>query len=444
MITAITAKNFKAFESFKIHLKPITILVGPNNSGKSSIISVIRLLSQTAESFDISVPLLLNGAFGDFGTYKDIIYGNLRARKLELGITFEPNFFGMVKRDYKTISIDLSFKYRVGRREIILNSISLKADDKEQLRTEYSIESEKQLIQKIGEIEIPTALKSRISKFMRIQNFIPQRVMVPYLGESKLRKLLPADTDRIYRTLNRISYDINHEFGLIDYVGAMRLPPERTYLSTGASRSRVGANGQFASNILALDSAKGGKKSKNILSNVKEWLIQAGIASDIKIEQISDRHYEIKIQHPKSKEYQNFADVGFGNSQVLPVLISGFNLKDGGTFIVEQPEIHLHPHAQAELGDFFSFLLKKKVQSIIETHSEHLILRLQQHVIVGNIKPEEMNFLYVHAPEDKKVITEMHLDENGKFTTEWPEGFFPDRLVEAQKIAQKRFFKKQN
>jgi predicted ATPase len=437
MITNISSKNFKAFDSFNINLKPITILVGPNNSGKSSILSAIRLLAQTAESFDSNVPLLLNGAFGDFGTYKDIVYGNNRSRKLELGVKFEPS----LNREYKSIGIDLSFKYRAGRREIILNSICLKSDNEDQLITEYSVESEKQLIKKIGKVEIPTVFKSRASRYMRIQNFIPQRVFIPFSGESKLKKILEPDVEKIYRTINRISYEINHEFTLIDYVGAMRLPPERTFLSSGASRTRVGASGQFAANILAIDSAKGGKKTKNILSNVKNWLSAAGIASDIKIDQISDRHYEIKIQHPKSKEYQNYADVGFGNSQILPVLVSGFNMRPGGIFIVEQPEIHLHPQAQAELGDFFTDLLKKKVQSIIETHSEHLILRLQQHVLDGTIKPEDICFLYVHAPNDKKTIIQLMLDDNGKFIKDWPGGFFPERLHEAQKIAQKRYLK---
>jgi len=437
MITRITTKNFKAFENLKIDLKPITILIGPNNSGKSSILSAVRLLAQTAESFDSSVPLLLNGAFGDFGTYKDLIYENNRARKLELGITFEP----ILPREYKSISIDVSFKYRTGRREIILNSIYLKSDGNDQLKTEYSLESEKQLINKVGHVEIPTVYKSRISQYMRIQNFIPQRVFIPFSRESKLRNLLDPDIEKIYRTINRISYEINHEFALIDYVGAMRLPPERTFLFSGANRTRVGANGQFAANILAIDSAKGGQKSKNILPNVKSWLSASGIASDIKIEQISDRHYEIKIQHPKSQEYQNYADVGFGSSQILPVLVSGFNMRQGGIFIVEQPEIHLHPQAQAELGDFFSGLLKKNVQSIIETHSEHLILRLQQHVLDGIIKPEDISFLYIYAPKDKKTIFQISLDNNGKFTKEWPEGFFPERLKEAQKIAQKRYNK---
>jgi len=190
-----------------------------------------------------------------------------------------------------------------------------------------------------------------------------------------------------------------------------------------------------------MDSAKGGKRSRNILPNLKEWLIKSGIASDIKIEPISDRHYEIKIQNSITHEYQNYADVGFGNSQVLPVLVSGFNLIEGGIFIVEQPEIHLHPRAQAELGDFFLQLYKKSIQSIIETHSEHLILRLQQHVIEGKINQNDICFYYVHAEQDGKKITELRLDENGKFNKDWPEGFFPERLVESKKIAQLRYNK---
>src|ERR1051326_8815411 len=89
MISGLTLRNFKAFEFLAINLRPLTFILGPNNSGKSSIISPSRMLVQTMESYDQEVPLLLDGIMGDFGTYKDIVFGNHRGRVLEMSIDFE-------------------------------------------------------------------------------------------------------------------------------------------------------------------------------------------------------------------------------------------------------------------------------------------------------------------------------------------------------------------
>ena len=128
---------------------------------------------------------------------------------------------------------------------------------------------------------------------------------------------------------------------------------------------------------------------------------KSGIAGDLKVHSLSDRHYEIHDRHPITGEYSNFADVGYGNSQVIPVLIAGYNLRPGDTLLTEQPEIHLHPKAQAELGDFFCDLHQMRVQSFVETHSEHLVLRLQEQVVNGTIPYNDIAFDYVYAKESE-------------------------------------------
>jgi len=441
MITQIKVNNLKAFEKFKIQLKPITLFLGPNNSGKSSILSSLRILAQTIESYDSNVPLLLNGLLGDFGSYKDIIHKNSKNRKLTLSCTIDSksNYIGFKSGE---IEIDMDFIYRTKRREIILNTSKFYLEKNLILSTNYSIDTEKQSIISIGGKDVPSALKAKFSDLFRYQNFLPQRFLAGmYSTKSLTGDFIDEKVENAFRNISKASNEIHKALKNIEYVGAMRVPPTRTFIYTGESRAKIGANGQFAANLLALDAAKGGKKSKNIIQNVKQWMLKAEMASDIKIEPISERHYELKIQHPVTKEYQNYSDVGFGHSQVLPVLIGGFNLPMESTFIVEQPEIHLHPKAQAELGDFFLNLYSRQIQSLIETHSEHLILRLQRYVIEGKISPDDIVFYFVHASNEKKQIVELHLDENGKFTTEWPQGFFPERLDEAREMAKSRFEK---
>ena len=100
--------------------------------------------------------------------------------------------------------------------------------------------------------------------------------------------------------------------------------------------------------------------------------------------------------------------------------------------MVEQPEIHLHPRLQAEFGSFLADCIKSKQgnQFIIETHSEHLILRLQRLVREGILKPQDISVIFVSKKPGGAKAQCLELDENGDFIDDWPGGFFPERLKE--------------
>ena len=446
MINKLHLRNFKAFDSLDIDFKPITILLGPNNSGKSSILAALRLLTQTAESKDPAVVLLLNGIMGDFGTYKDLAYKNQIKRKVELGISIEntrPTPIDISDRtNYirgRLIDITLRYYYRSLRREIVLGNLDVACNDEHLFSTSYSQDSERQLIDKIGVVEVPSSIKSSLSRTLRMENFLPRDFFVANRTDSTTSEFLTRDVERSMRNAVMRGREVITYLRRLEYIGAMRMPPSRTYLFSGEKRNRIGATGEDMVSILSMDTARGGSKSLNLVTLAGEWLERAGIASGVKINPISDRHYEIRIQHPITKEYQNYADVGYGNSQILPILVGGYNTRPDSTFIVEEPEIHLHPKAQAELGSFFLDLYKRRVQSLVETHSEHLILRLQQHVASGQIPSDDIAIYYVYAQSDRKVVLRLSLDEEGKFLNDPPNGFFPERLAEAKNLARIRF-----
>ena len=123
-------------------------------------------------------------------------------------------------------------------------------------------------------------------------------------------------------------------------------------------------------------------------------------------------------------------DVGFGVSQLLPIIVQSLT-KEPQTILLEQPELHIHPRLQADLGNLFAEgALERQKQFIIETHSEHLVLRLQRLVREGKLFPEEISILYVSPGGEGSVVTPLRLDEDGDFIDEWPDGFFPERLRE--------------
>lgn len=134
-------------------------------------------------------------------------------------------------------------------------------------------------------------------------------------------------------------------------------------------------------------------------------------------------------------------DVGIGISQVLPVLVNALGSKNK-LLTIEQPELHLHPSLQAELGDVFinSALGDAQNQIIIETHSEHLILRLMRRIRetqdgtlpegVPRITPEDVAILFVEPTEQGSMVRQIRLDEEGQLIDAWPGGFFEEGFKE--------------
>lgn len=240
---------------------------------------------------------------------------------------------------------------------------------------------------------------------------------------AKLRRVQSNAFDSLLSTLRSV-----------EYVAAMRQPPERTYVNTGVAGLRVGADGKNWPAILALESGRRSSRGNRL----QRWISQAGLASEISVSWLSDRHYEILVTNPVSGESANVADVGQGTSQVLPVVVGGSRLAEGDVFIVEEPEIHLHPRAQAAMGDFFVDLALDGVQSFVETHSEYLILRIQQRVASGDIPASSVIFYYVRSGKSGKHIDALHLDSNAAFCEQIPGGFFPQRVDEARKLAVAR------
>ncbi len=126
----------------------------------------------------------------------------------------------------------------------------------------------------------------------------------------------------------------------------------------------------------------------------------------------------------------NFADIGFGASQVIPVVIQSLLASEGALVIIEQPELHLHPSAQAVLADLFIQKSREGVRFLVETHSEHLILRLQRRIRKGIIVPSDLFVIYVTRKGSESNCHPLQLDEEGDFIDEWPEGFFEEGFTE--------------
>jgi predicted ATPase len=150
---------------------------------------------------------------------------------------------------------------------------------------------------------------------------------------------------------------------------------------------------------------------------------------------------ELVLVDKRSDTIVSHRDVGIGVSQVLPVLVTAY-ASQNEIIAIEQPEIHLHPALQADLGDVFiqSVLGPAKNRFLIETHSEHLLLRIMRRMRETNkgilpqgippIKPKDICVLFVEPDGSRSIVREMPLNENGELVKAWPGGFFEEGLRE--------------
>ena len=229
------------------------------------------------------------------------------------------------------------------------------------------------------------------------------------------------------------SHALEQTLGNLFPMGPFRRPPERWYIFTGTSPQDVGYQGDLLPDLLF--------RRRELVEETNKWLERLEIGYVLSVESVgidSGDLFEVRLRDTRRKKRTNqervtvaLPDVGFGISQLLPFVVQSL-VSEKQIISIEQPEVHVHPKLQADLGDLLAEAIQKPRQNqfIVETHSEHLILRLQRLVREKKIKPEDVSVIYVSRGPEGAKSERLRLDEEGDFIDEWPDGFFPERLRE--------------
>jgi predicted ATPase len=177
---------------------------------------------------------------------------------------------------------------------------------------------------------------------------------------------------------------------------------------------------------------------------VAEWLQNMGLVHSFTVEPIApDRdEYEVRVKASKNSDEVKLTDVGFGISQVLPVIVQAFYAPANSTVMMEQPEIHLHPRAQAGLADVLIAAVAaredgkpRNVQLLVESHSEHLLRRLLRRVAEEQIKESDLALYFCYAGPNGSAMDRLELDTYGDILN-WPPDFFGDELEDVSVQAE--------
>ena len=493
MFTSLELRNFKAFgdKAQRAPLSKINLIYGPNSGGKSSLIQALLLMKQSQESFGnlriiqrnqrnaslkYLTPQVDQGGYVDLGGFPSLIHRHDGRRDLDITVSLEDGSkhpSGLARRgsvkttfsahsdnaailtqtQYRVTLLDeaqlapaltfhctLSYNPRSSRPHAswFVSHISVtnhRRDPWEKdAHYDFSLDTEQIQPPQQGFQFLPSARPPR----RREQQVVDPSVTNSIIGLASRMKA--EGFNRAYATnlvslmandLQYIRLAYEDHLGIkMTYLGPLRSPPERTYTISGGARASAGIQGEFMPNILFQD--------QGVVRAANNWFRRFGIDYEIGMPSISNRVDLVGKRVVSITLTSNFtnrvevtlADVGFGINQLLPVLIEGIVSPPGSIICVEQPEIHLHPRLQAELGDFLveTAFARGGKQWIIETHSELLARRIQALVADEHspVSSGDVSILYVDPSSEGSQIIPLDLDEEGDFYDDWPEGFFEE------------------
>lgn len=445
VLTKLRLKNFKAWEdSGNIRLAPLTVLFGANSAGKTSIPQLLLLLKQTAESPDRRRALQLGDGrtLVDAGTYDDVVHGHDVSRPLEftLGWSLEKPL---------QISDPISGTDYAGDR--LRFSARLGADTQHQPRTEefrYALLDE-------GHVVLDLAVSPREGTDLQRAKASFDLVSKHYVLTRHRGRGWPLPTPvRFYGFPDEVAahfqnaafsadlvLELERMLKSVFYVGPLREYPKRLYLWSGEVPDHVGMRGDRAIEAILASgdrafNSKAKQRTKQLTELVAERLRSMGLIHEFRVKPLG-RHrkeYEVLVRtNPKVPEVK-LTDVGFGVSQVLPVIVECFYVPRRSIVIFEQPEIHLHPRVQADLADLFVDAIRARengmprdCQFIIESHSEHFLRRLQRRIAEQELSKDDAALYFVHTREASAKIEALDVDDYGNINN-WPDGFFGDEM----------------
>lgn len=442
MITNLRLKNFKAWgeQLWKdgVELAPVTLFLGTNSAGKTSLLQPLLLLQQTFACPDRSLDLYLGGKKGDvldLGTFDQIIHGHKVKNELGFGLrladvrrmyyveaAIEPPLFlpGMnVVNVRNDLDYEVTFGYATGGSHLRSMRLDHAALSVGVFRSEKGA-------YRLAAPGYQPPLSSDGQPVPR-REYKPEKSVVLSDAARHAIAHYGLGTDDL-------SYALRQAIENIRYLGPLRERPQTTYLWGGQEPGQLGSRGEDAipallANLNAVKKAERGA----IVSEVSRWLKEMGVADGLKIEQIgSSRFYEVKLVNGSSEA--NLVHVGFGVSQVLPMIVLALTAPEGSTIIAEQPEIHLHPLAQSVLANLLVETAKRRhLQFLIETHSEHLFRRLQFLVASEQVAPADCRLYFVDRERGgQPTLSHLRMDEFGRIAN-WPAHFFGDAMGDAER-----------
>jgi len=404
--------NFRGFSNQFIPISKVNFLIGENSTGKSSFLYALKVLSNPAFWFNQD----FRGDEFQIHSFNDIVSAESKNKDyFKIGYIFD---------DINKPSFILNFfnknsKPQINRCIVFSNNsiVLFKINDEEIFYRKVNGNK----IDKIDEFE--NQFNEKFEK-VKIRIFPFEILFFLFdLKESLDKKKLKNSNVRRFIRFPGI-------FENIFFIAPIRSKPKKTYDEPVIAISSEGDHIPYMIRDL-----KRKNKINNFVEEISKFGNESGLFKTIDVKEYAtedDAPFQINIVLNKTPI--NIVNVGYGVSQSLPIIFDILLRKGYSVIAIQQPEVHLHPKAQAALGDlFYQAVIKDSKLLFIETHSDFIVDRFRQRIRKDKNKKIKSHILFFQRKFGKNIVTEIEIDENGNYDNKQPEEFRSFFLDEERK-----------
>lgn len=481
--------NFEGFKAFKdrveVQIEPITVIAGVNSGGKSSILQALLLARQsliTPYRSATENTIVLEGELVKFPDFYDMVFGKPPAssrRSFSLGFTINMPSRSIEEEagDAYRLKLDVQIKYDSVRQQSFIQEAMLNIAPTESVTsslTRITLRPDdnrwKVIVDARGEQRTLSTDLMSFDRFIPVWRDPSRRSQTrPPASGSELLILINFSTNNLLfvddETLGRLfinvvapAMDVLREWLInrVFYIGPLRSPPQRAYLRSNLDPLYLGPTGEYVVQQLA-DHWKDTTDFIELPDNLDEFhpskapIINVTLGHAVldslrllSMEQLlsvrrKGEVYEAGLGlHRRPEVIAALDQVGFGIGQILPIIALSLLSPPDSLLIFEQPEIHLHPRAQAGLADLLLIMARLGRRFLIETHSDHLInrLRLRAAQDAENQLEGQVNILFVRPPDAERssaTVEQAHINRYGEIDN-WPTGFLAQTAIDTRQL----------
>lgn len=442
----IKTSNFKCFsDEVDIELGKLTLLTGANSTGKSSLMySVLGALQSPRFPYEYSA----NGRFVNMGSFSEMVFRH--DNSLPIGVSFTLVDNGV------PIDIETTWEYREYNDQPVLKNYKAHSEDfkisikpkEDGNETDFilDLDYDPRSILKVHGFE---QFMSGLFQVFDTNNLtkkdkdISNKIRDVYKKRTIVKDVLLVANDKGLNCPNDISASV--AFGIVDglirdainryknkmnFISSYRLAAERIYLEESLTDGKIQASGKgFVNQMLYWRESN--RKNYESLINAMRFM---KILYDIEPERIGGGQFKIGVTIHKDGPKASLSDVGFGISQLLPIIVGDIELGNESTLFSAQPEIHLHPNAQANYADYLVSQIAQNKNYIVETHSEYLLNRIRLAIVKGQLNEDDIRVYYLSQEHDTTKLYPIVFTKSGQINGA-PSDFFETYMIDVMNIA---------
>ena len=373
MLDALQLENFKAFKAQEIQLRPLTLLTGLNGMGKSSVLQALLLLRQSYQGQLLGQTarpaLMLNGEYVQLGTGRDLLFDNAETNEITISLNFD---------GAKRISWHFAYDRQT---DILSHGKQIKGSD--------------------GAHIYNTSLFMPTFHYLQAERIGPRTSF--------------AMADTMVRQQHQMGKQGEYAAHFLD-----------VYQGQSVER-RLHYPGTLPEKVTAQDT---------LLNQVMAWLSNVSPGTVIQVESYATMdlvRLAFGFERPDTvgnTRYYRSTNVGFGITYTLPVLLALLSSSPGALILLENPEAHLHPRGQSQIGNLLARAASIGIQVIVETHSDHILNGIRLAAREGIVNPKDVAIHFFQRPQNDSEllgveIVTPQLDADGRIDY-WPENFFDE------------------